>query len=146
MADVRRARREAEKAAREALSGTLVDKAGELGVALAGQNEASENVTEARSKARALVEAAQAEGEALVAAAEAEAGKADEVYAAAWNAGKDAGWSPAQLRAMGYAKPPVARRSAPVRPAVADQAGSAASSQSDGDNEHRDGEHVADVA
>ena len=44
-----------------------------------------------------------------VAAAEAEAGEAGEAYAAAWNAGKDAGWSPAQLRAMGYAKPPTAR-------------------------------------
>lgn len=71
-------------------------------------------MTEARSKARALVEAAQAEGEALVAAAEAEAGKADEVYAAAWNAGKDAGWSPAQLRTMGYPKPPV-RTGSPCR-------------------------------
>lgn len=51
-----------------------------------------------------------AEGAAIVAAAEAEASTADDAYAAAWNAGKDAGWSPAQLRSMGYAKPPVTRR------------------------------------
>lgn len=132
MADVRRARREAEKAAREALSGTLVDKAGELGVALAGQTEAAENVAAARDRAKALVEAAQAEGAALVAAVEAEASHADEAYAAAWNASKDAGWNPAQLRSMGYAKPPATRRSAPI-------AGATATSDDDA-------EHVANVA
>lgn len=112
MTDVRRARREAEKVAREALNGTLVDKAGELGVALAGQADAAANVAAARVKAEAIIEAAQAEGAALVAAAQAEAGEAGKAYAAAWNAGKDAGWSPAQLRAMGYAKPSSRRGSA----------------------------------
>lgn len=123
MTDVRRVRREAEKTARDALSGTLVDKAGELGVALAGQADAAENVAAARAKAQAIVEAAQAEGAALVAAAEAEAGKAGEAYAAAWSAGKDAGWAPAQLRAMGYAKPPPSRRGPPA-PAGAALSGS----------------------
>lgn len=69
MADVRRVRREAEKVAREALSGTLVDSAGALGVALAGRTEAARNVAAARAKATAIVEAAQAEGAALVATA-----------------------------------------------------------------------------
>ena len=124
MADVRRARREAEKAAREALSGTLVEQAGELGVALAGQAEAAENVAAARAKAKALVDVAHAEGAALIAAADLDAVRADDTYAAVWHASRDAGWNPVQLRTMGYAKPPITRRTTPTAktPAVEDEA------------------------
>ena len=132
MADVRRARRDAEKAALEALSGTLVEAAGELGVALAGQAEAADNVAAARAKAKTLVEAAEVEGAALIATAEAEAAKADDTYAVAWHASKDAGWNPVQLRGMGYARPPAARRGTPAADVATDRdAGS---------------EHVANVA
>lgn len=119
MADVRRVRRDAEKAAREALSGTLVDKAGALGVALAGQAEATETVTTARAKAATLIEAAHAEGAALITSAQADASTADDAYAAAWNASKQAGWTPAQLRAMGYPKPPAGRRPTSIAPSDA---------------------------
>ena len=113
MADLRRARRNAEKTARAALNGTLVDSAGELGAALASQLEAHRNVDAVRDHAKALVEAARADGRALITAAQADADQADTMYAAAWTAGKAAGWPPAQLRAMGYPKPP-ARRPTPT--------------------------------
>ncbi len=71
MTDVRRARQEAKKAAPEVLSGTLANRAGELGVALAGWVDAAKNVAAARATAQGAVEAAQAEGPAVVAAAEA---------------------------------------------------------------------------
>ncbi|MDT0262438.1 hypothetical protein [Jatrophihabitans lederbergiae] len=90
----------------------------------------------ARAKAKALVEAAQAEGDALITAAQAGASKADEAYAEAWNASKDAGWAPAQLRAMGYAKPPVGRRPAPGgagASVVKDATGSSSSNVDDGE-------------
>ena len=108
MTDAQRARRDAEKAAREALNGTLVDKAGELGVALAAQAEAADAVTAGRAKATALLDAAHADGAALISAAQAKAAQAHATYAAAWHASKDAGWTPAQLRSMGYTKPPAA--------------------------------------
>jgi hypothetical protein len=62
MADVRTARRNAEKAARDALAGTLVGAAGELGVARATQQEATADVDAAAEKGRQLVEAARLEG------------------------------------------------------------------------------------
>jgi hypothetical protein len=57
----------------------------------------------------------------VVQAAEAEASAAGETYTAAWNAAKDAGWTPAQLRSMGYSKPPASRKTAP-RTSTADVA------------------------
>lgn len=113
MVDVKRARREAEKAAREALSGTLVGVAGDLGAALAGQQEATAAVQTAHAKGESIIEAARREAAAVVQAAEVEASAAGESYTAAWNAAKDAGWTPAQLRSMGYSKPPASRKTAP---------------------------------
>lgn len=60
-----------------------------------------------------IIEAARREAAAVVEAAEAEASAAGETYTAAWNAAKDAGWTPAQLRSMGYSKPPASRKTAP---------------------------------
>lgn len=95
MADARKARRDAEKAARDALSGTLVGTAGDLGVAHAARQDAQ------------VKEAADSAGEALT------------TYAEAWAAARDAGWSQAQLKAMGYEKASVPRKAkpAPARPA-----------------------------
>ena len=103
--------------------------------ALAGQSEAAENVAEARETDTALIAAAQAAGAALVAAGEADAAQADDNYATAWHASRDAGWNPVQLRSMGYAKPPAARRSA-------SSAGVAEQSTDGAD----DDEHVQNVA
>ena len=61
MADARSARRSAEKVAREALAGTLVGAAGELGVAQACRQEAADAVAEAEGAGRRLVQAAEAE-------------------------------------------------------------------------------------
>src|SRR5450759_285064 len=71
-ADVRTARRNADKAARDALAGTLVGAAGELGVARATQQEASAGVDAAAEKGRQLLEAAQLEAAALLDRAQAE--------------------------------------------------------------------------
>ncbi len=117
MADARRARREAEKAARDALSGTLVGVAGDLGAAAAGQQDAAVTVDVARAKAATIVEAARREAAAVIAFAEHEEAAAAQTYAAAWSAARDAGWTPAQLRSMGYGKPPTSRKAA-IRPSA----------------------------
>ena len=106
MADVRTARRNAEKAARDALAGTLVGAVGELGVARATQQEASAGVDAAAEKGRQLLKAAQLEAAALLDRAQAQVAEADTGYASAWQAARTAGWAPAQLRGMGYTAPP----------------------------------------
>ncbi len=95
--------------------------AGDLGAALASQQEATAAVHTARTKGESIIEAARREAAAVVQAAEAEASAAGETYTAAWNAAKDAGWTPAQLRTMDYTKPPAARKTAP-RTSAADEA------------------------
>src|SRR5664280_2687923 len=61
MADLRTARRTAEQLAREALGGTLLGAAGELGVALARRAEAAGTIAAAAENAREIVRAAEAE-------------------------------------------------------------------------------------
>jgi hypothetical protein len=60
MADLRTARRTAEKLARDALGGTLLGAAGELGVALARRAEAAGTIAAAAENAREIVRAAEA--------------------------------------------------------------------------------------
>ena len=105
MVDTRRARRDAERVALETLSGTMVGKAGQLGVAVADQMACADTVAAAANRARQIIEAAHQEADAVVQAAEAEQLEADGVYATAWTDARQAGWSPAQLRGMGYARP-----------------------------------------
>src|SRR5659263_186548 len=66
MADLRTARRTAEQLARDALGGTLLGAAGELGVALARRAEAAEAIAAAAENAREIVRAAEAEAAAVV--------------------------------------------------------------------------------
>ena len=106
MADLRTARRTAEKLAHAALSGTLLGAAGELGVALASRAEAAEAIATAAERAREIVRATEAEAVAVVARARQEATEADTGYAAALRATTTAGWAPAQLRGMCYPPPP----------------------------------------
>jgi hypothetical protein len=112
MADLRTARRTAEKLARDALGGTLLGAAGELGVALARRAEAAGTIAAAAERAREIVRAAEAEAAAVVDRASQEATEADTGYAAAWRAATTAGWAPAQLRGMGYPRPVTPRRRA----------------------------------
>jgi len=125
MADLRTARRTAEQLARDALGGTLLGAAGELGVALARRAEAAEAIVAAAERAREIVRAAEAEAAAVVDRARCEATEADTGYAAAWRAATTAGWAPAQLRGMGYPRPVTPRRRAggpvPAEPVVADE-------------------------
>jgi|NGEPerStandDraft_6_1074524.scaffolds.fasta_scaffold40997_2 hypothetical protein len=121
MADVRTARRNAEKAARDALAGTLVGAAGELGAARATQQEAGAGVAAAAEKGRQVVEAAQlVEAAALLDRAQAQVAETDTGYASAWQGARDAGWAPAQLRGMGYPAP-TASASARRRTATRDR-------------------------
>ena len=121
MVDSRKARRNAEKAAREALSGTLVGVAGDLGAAMAAREEAANIIGAAQTKAEAILATARREAAAVIEAAEGEAVTAREAYATAWTAAKDAGWTPAQLRSMGYDKPPTARKNTATRTATGSQ-------------------------
>src|SRR5450759_3484633 len=77
MADLRTARRTAEKLARDALGGTLLGAAGELGVALARRAEAAAAMASAAERAREIVRAAEAEAAAVVGRARQEATEAD---------------------------------------------------------------------
>jgi hypothetical protein len=110
VADVRKARRDAEKAAREALSQTLVGVAGELGVALAEERVTAADVEAARTKSAEIIASAKREARSVLDAAESIAASASATYAHRWVAAKDAGWTAAQLRAMGYDQPVVARK------------------------------------
>jgi len=116
MADTRKARREAEKAAKETLGTTLVDAAGDLGAAHAEQQAAAELVQAAKNKADEIRRSAETEAAAVIAVAEQQVTTASTTYAAAWNAAKTAGWTPAQLRTMGYTKPPTQRRAPQPEP------------------------------
>src|SRR5674476_875242 len=77
MADLRTARRTAEQLARDALGGTLLGAAGELGVALARRAEAAEAIAAAAERAREIVRAAGAEAVVVVDRARQEATEAD---------------------------------------------------------------------
>src|SRR5664279_2651031 len=83
MADLRTARRTAEQLARDALGGTLLGAAGELGVALARRAEAAEAIAAAAERAREIVRAAEAEAVVVVDRTRQEATEADTGYAAA---------------------------------------------------------------
>jgi len=96
----------AEKAAKEALGTTLVDAAGDLGAAHAEQQAAANVVQTAKDRADEIRRAAETEAATVIADAEQHVTTANTTYAAAWNAAKSAGWTPAQLRSMGYTKPP----------------------------------------
>lgn len=114
MADARKARRDAEKAARDALSGTLVGTAGDLGVAHAARQGAQTEIETATKRGQEIVAAAQSEAATLVTEAAHGADEALTAYATAWTAARDAGWSPAQLTAMGYEKATVPRKAKPA--------------------------------
>jgi hypothetical protein len=98
-------RRQAEQAARELL-GTRVAAVGDLADAARRRAGATEDVTAARSRADELVRAARRDGDALVEQARADEVAAGGVYAAAFQAAVDAGWTPAQLNELGYLTPP----------------------------------------
>src|SRR5664280_2485565 len=112
MPDPRRARRDAEQAARAALGDTLIGIAGQLGEAHAHARNLTELIATARHKAEQIRAAANAQARELTDRAEAEAAEAARGYAAAWAAAKDADWAPNQLRSMGYS-PPRSRTSRP---------------------------------
>ncbi len=69
MADIRTARRTAERAAREALATTMVGSVGDLGAAAATSGDLAEAVPAAQRKGAELVEAARREAPVLVEAA-----------------------------------------------------------------------------
>lgn len=105
MADVRGARRAAEKAARERLAGPLISAVGELGVAIAQQTAAGAGVGTAEQRAHEHMQQAQVEADAMVAEARSQIGVADEQYRKAHEAAVTAGWATAALADMGYDAP-----------------------------------------
>jgi hypothetical protein len=67
------------------------------------------DAVEAAGAGRRLVQAAEAEVTALRDRAQAEVATADAGYSGAWQAARDAGWTPALLRGMGYPQPAAMR-------------------------------------
>ncbi len=91
MAEVRGARRAAEKAARARLGGPLISAAGELGVAAAQRETATAGVVDAENRAREHLRRAQAEAQRMVADARALVAAADEQYRRVHDAARTAG-------------------------------------------------------
>ena len=110
MAEVRDARRAAERAARERLGGPLINAAGELGVAAARREAAAAGVAGAQQQAREHLARAQAEADRMVADARAAVTAADEQYQRAHEEAVAAGWAPSALTDMGYPAPPTPQR------------------------------------
>ncbi|MEH1124777.1 hypothetical protein [Micromonospora sp. CPCC 206061] len=100
-----RGRRDAEKRARELLSGKVAF-IGDVGQAAAERVAAQEGVQAARERARELIEQARREGDRLIEQARSRVSDADAGYAEAFRRAVQEGWSAAMLTAMGYAAPP----------------------------------------
>lgn len=115
MADKRAARRDATQAARKLLQGTLLAAAADLGEAHAGLAQARDGIDAAAARGRELVRQAHEAADRLVAAAREDVAEVEQAYTARWRAALDAGWTPAQLREMGYTAPPSRRRAAGTR-------------------------------
>lgn len=75
---------------------------GELGVVAAERAQLAEDVSAASRRGRDLVEAAQAEASRLVAAAQDLVAEADQRYADVYSAATGAGWTSADLSALGF--------------------------------------------
>jgi len=115
VADMRAARRTAERAAREALATTMVGSVGDLGEAAAARGDLADAVTAAQQKKAEMVEAARREAGVLVEAARARVRDGEAAYEQAWAAACRSGWTPAALKQMGYQPPARQRdRSAPA--------------------------------
>jgi hypothetical protein len=100
-----RGRRDAERRARELLSGKVAF-IGDVGQAAAERAASQEGVEAARERARVLVEQARRDGDRLIEQARSRVSDADAGYAEAFQRAVREGWSPAMLTAMGYAAPP----------------------------------------
>jgi hypothetical protein len=121
--DSRTARRAAEKAARDLIA-TRAALVGELGVAAAERTQLIADVTTATDRGRELIAAAEAEAAHLVAAARHLVADGEQRYTDAYTAATTAGWTPADLTALGY--PPATTNTARRRrQAPADQAAAA---------------------
>ncbi len=110
MAELKEARRAAEKAARERLAGPLINAAGQLGVAAAQQQAAAAGVNDAKQQAQAHLRQAQLEADSMLTQARDHVSAADDDYRQAHHAALTAGWSPAALADMGYHPPAPAKR------------------------------------
>lgn len=103
--DTRTARRAAERAARDLLTSRAA-VAGEVGVVAAERAQLAEDVTAATSRGRDLIAAAEAEAARLIAAAQDLVVEADQRYADVYSAATGAGWTPADLTALGFQPAP----------------------------------------
>ncbi len=99
--DTRAARRAAEKAARDLIShrATLV---GELGVAQAERTQLEDDVAAAAERGRQLIAEAQAEAARLLEHAQACVRDAEQRYTDVYTSATAAGWTPADLTALGF--------------------------------------------
>lgn len=116
--DTRAARRAAEKAARDLIN----DRAaliGELGVAQAERTQLDTDVTAAAERGRQLLAEAEADAARLLESAQARVRDAGARYADVYSAATAAGWTPADLAALGFRPSPGSssgRRTSPSQP------------------------------
>lgn len=101
-----RARRRAEATAHELLNGTLIGSAGDLGVISSERDAAELAISDAEQQAQQIRDDADKRAQELIDVARERAAAVENRYADAWRAARATGWSPAQLRGMGYRRPP----------------------------------------
>ena len=99
--DTRAARRAAEKVARDLLNSRAA-VVGDLAVAHADRARLADEVEAASKRGRDLVAAAEAEAARLLAAAQDEVGNGERRYADLYGAATAAGWTAADLAALGF--------------------------------------------
>lgn len=114
--DSRKARREAERAARDRLGNDLIAVVGDLGVALALHSDAESRVEGVRAEATAHVEKAKLEAKTMVEAAQAAVRDAEQEYRSTYDRALEAGWSNGKLKDMGYPAPRRTRPSSNGKP------------------------------
>ena len=108
--DSRTARRTAERAARDLIT-TRAALVGELGVATVERTQLAAGIVTASDRGRQLVADAETEADRLVAAAQELAAAGEQRYTDAYTAATAAGWTPADLTALGFpAGTPTPRR------------------------------------
>ena len=99
--DSRTARRTAEKAARDLIASRAA-LVGELGVAHANRTQLADDISVATARGRQLLAAAEAEAARVLAAAHDLAHDGETRYADVYSAATAAGWTPADLSALGF--------------------------------------------
>ena len=105
MAEKRNIRRDAERKAREALSGDLVTTVGDLAVAVAERVDTAASLEHAHQRGEQILATAKEQADTIAADAQKAVDALEQTYNEKYAAARTAGWSTTQLTALGYTRP-----------------------------------------